>query len=134
MDRKGVNRAIARLRTLNRQAAAKAAREYAAEMLPAAACYNTPADLAALATLSVGLYYAAATRTKEDRGADMLCALIEHRYNAIRDGAPVEDVLRESVDYPEELARHLHVMRQLPSLVVLSGMEAVRQLVLPLLR
>lgn len=133
MNRDDVKRAIARLRTLNRNAAAEAAKDYAMQLLPSAARYNTPADLAALATLSVALYYAAATRITGDHGVARLCALIEQRYRALRDGAPVEDVLRAGVDYPEELETHLRTITQLPRLLVLIGMEEVRQVVLPLL-
>ena len=48
MDRDEVNRAIEQLRMLHRRAAAELALDCAARLLPTAARYNTPADLAAL--------------------------------------------------------------------------------------
>lgn len=125
MDRRELNRLIARLRTLNRDAAGIEAEHCAAQMLPVADRFRTPADLAALWILSLGLYYAAATRVADEYGAATLARLVEERFAQLEEGAASEDVFCEAVPYPENLENYRRALTQLPVSLVRAAMESV---------
>lgn len=120
-----LNSAVERLSRLDRRAAGEAALEYATSVLRVAAQY-TPADLAALGVLSAALYYAAATQSTEVAGIAALRQLIDERYVALLDEAPIEDVFRASLVYPENLENYLRALSVLPRSVVAAGLASVR--------
>ena len=99
---------------------------YALLVLPTSAEFRTPADMVALAAISVGLYYAATIRTMERSGVDVLCGIIESRYRALMNGGPPQAVFHATVAYPEQLEQRLQGLADLPRPLVIVGMQVAR--------
>ena len=104
MTRTQIDRAITRLRELNRESAGREAQDVASRLLPLAAQFKTPADMAALWVTAVTLYYAAATRSSQETGAATFAKIVQRRYELLlqRETA-VEDALGAGIAYPEQL-------------------------------
>ena len=133
MTNQEINDAITRLRTLDPSTAAKEIYTYASRLLPIATTHATPANLAALWIIALGLYDAAVHRSDSDTGVVAFLAAIEASYAWLNNGSPHSVALEPAVQYPEDLQNYLRALSQLPSAIVLSGIEKARDAVHDLL-
>jgi hypothetical protein len=135
MTREDVNDAIARLRAMNRQAAGSKAYSFAATMLPVAAKYRTPRDLAALWILALSLYDAAGAESDDrENGVATLAAIPEERYARLLHSENEDSLFDSNAAYPEVLQNYARALSQLPRSLVASAFEAVIDSISPLLK
>lgn len=122
MTRDDLNRAIARLRRLNKNAAGEAAWAYAVRMLPVAAKYRTPADLAALLVVALALYHTAVVRISEDRAFGTFVETLNREQRALS-AAGASEVFSGCSFYPQKLQQYRQVLLDSPPLLLQSAFE-----------
>lgn len=127
-----LNRAVARLRRVNRAAAEQHAQAYAEALLPDAARRRNVADLAALAIVSLALYGAAATCEAEEHGFRTVRHIVDRWYALLREGKAAEHVFAQDISYPEGLEGDRRDLVRVPALLLAAGVSAVRDAVLML--
>lgn len=127
MRRDSVKDAIARLRQLKKAEAGEAAWEYAVAMLPVAAKYKTPTDLAALLIVAVALYHTAASRNSQQFAAEFFVSTIQKRHRLLSDGTHTRDIFRALDLQPQKLQQYRQILLELPSRQLQCAFETVLQ-------
>lgn len=127
-----LNRAVARLRKVNRAAAEKHALAYAEALLPDAARRRNAADLAALAIVSLALYCAANACVMEEHGFRTVRHILDRWYALLLEGNVADNVFVQNISYPEGLEGNRRDLVRVPTALLAAGMHMVRDAVLTL--
>jgi hypothetical protein len=129
-----VNAAVGRLRSLDPESAGIEAYGSATRLLPQLGQQETPAGIAALWILALGLYFASLANVKKERGVDAAFTWIEERYHQVVNDGDGEQAFEITTPLPQKLAQYSRALSQLPRAVVLSAFETILDALLPLIK
>lgn len=110
LTRDEFNAAVMQLRQLSKSQAGEQSWALASRVIPVAAQYRTPVDIAALLIVAIVAYHAAVICTSAADAAAIFWDLLERRRQACAQGASAREVLGAPFHLPEKLYKYRLVL------------------------